>query len=354
MGISFGRDIINIGGGKVKVKRSYLERFIRGAIISDELLWAVEDAAGYVITTIDELERMENKLAEYESKSRALARCAELNNKGIELEKQGKIDAAIAIYEQNISGDCYPASHSFDRLRILYRKRKDYDNMVRVIKREGEVFGLSQSAINDKINRYLGVKDGVKADVVYPKVRKVATVNGDTLETKLVDIMNRLPEFDFYTKVEHGQRNIYPLSESRKLVAILDKIKEKIEKGAEYERNGRLDLAAKIYEELVANHVYNTKPYERLVMIYKRAKLFDDSLSILQASIEFFKGLRKRQYTKVHYLADKYGVRSINGVPIDDYGKIYYYNGLFELYNPYPIIEKWEQQLEAQRNSSKK
>lgn len=229
MDLSFNRNIISIGGGKVRVKRSYLDRFIRGAIISDELLWAVEDAAGYVITTIDELERMENKLAEYESKSRAHARCAELNNKGIELEKQGKIDAAIAIYEQNISGDCYPASHSFDRLRILYRKRKDYDNMVRVIKREGEVYGLSQSAINDKINRYLGVKDGVKADVVYPKVRKVATVNGDTLETKLVDIMNRLPEFDFYTKVEHGQRNIYPLSESRKLVAILDKIKEKIE-----------------------------------------------------------------------------------------------------------------------------
>lgn len=127
------KEIIDIGCGRVKVKRTYLDRFIHGAIISEELLWADEDAAGYVTTTVEELKRMENRLAEYEARNRALTHCAELNNEGMRLEKQGNIDAAIAIYEQNISADCYPATHSFDRLMILYRKRKDYENERRVI-----------------------------------------------------------------------------------------------------------------------------------------------------------------------------------------------------------------------------
>lgn len=133
-------DIIKAGGNKVMVKRSYLDSFIRGAIISEELLWADEDAAGYVTTTVEELERMENRLAEFEARNRALTRCAELNNEGMRLEKQGDIDAAIAIYEQNISGDCYPATHSFDRLMILYRKRKDYQNERRVIQKSIKIF----------------------------------------------------------------------------------------------------------------------------------------------------------------------------------------------------------------------
>ena len=64
---------------------------------------------------------------------------SERNNKGIELEKSGDIEGAIAVYEENIA-DGYPAYHSFHRLMILYRKRKEYDNEIRVILRTTEVF----------------------------------------------------------------------------------------------------------------------------------------------------------------------------------------------------------------------
>lgn len=66
--------------------------------------------------------------------------CAELNNTGMFLEKEGRIDEAIDVYEKNISGNCYPATHSFDRLMILYRKRKDYDNEIRVIQKAIKIF----------------------------------------------------------------------------------------------------------------------------------------------------------------------------------------------------------------------
>lgn len=66
--------------------------------------------------------------------------CANSNNRGIELEKAGRVADAIQVYEANIAGDCYPACHSFDRLMVLYRKQKDYANEIRVIGKAIEVF----------------------------------------------------------------------------------------------------------------------------------------------------------------------------------------------------------------------
>ncbi|MGG2466821.1 hypothetical protein ACOV1W_03740 [Paraclostridium bifermentans] len=56
----------------------------------------------------------------------------ELNKKGMELEKSKDIDGAIEYYEQSI--DCnFDGTHPYDRLAILYRKKKDYDNEIRVL-----------------------------------------------------------------------------------------------------------------------------------------------------------------------------------------------------------------------------
>lgn len=303
----------------------------------------------YVEMDVERYERDLRISNERLERDKLLIETARLNNEGIAFEKEGKIDEAIETYEKNISLG-FKATHSFDRLRILYRKRKDYENMARVIKREGEVFGYTQEEVDEKINRYLDKKDKPKVDVIFPDKPRRVTVEGETLEDRKKSIIDKLPEFEFYTKLEHDQWHIIPFEESQKLAAIRDEIKSKIDLGAEHERHGRLDLAAQIYEELVANHVHNTKPYDRLIMIYKRAKLFDDARDVLEFSINFFRSLKQNQYKYIHYLADKYGVSEIHGVPIDEYGKIYYYAGVFELYNPYPIIEKWEKQLESLKN----
>lgn len=308
-----------------------------------------ETPPGYVEMDVERYERDLRISNERLERDELLNETARLNNVGIALEKEGRIDEAIETYENNISLG-YKAAHSFDRLRILYRKRKDYENMIRVIKREGEVFDYTQVEIEDKINRYLEKKDRPKIDIVLPRVRQQAVIEGETLESKFKAITDRLPEFDFYTTADQGQRNIIPMDESRNMADIRDEIKHKIDLGAEHERHGRLDLAVPLYEDLIANHVHNTKPYDRLIMIYKRAKLFDDARDVLEFSINFFRSLKQNQYKYIHYLADKYGVSEIHGVPIDEYGKIYYYAGVFELYNPYPIIEKWEKQLESLKN----
>jgi hypothetical protein len=74
-----------------------------------------------------------------ESEDYGLNNTARLNNEGIAFEKSGKIEQAINIYESNIKIG-YPATHSYERLMILYHKRKDFENEKRVIEIAIQVF----------------------------------------------------------------------------------------------------------------------------------------------------------------------------------------------------------------------
>lgn len=114
-----------------------------------------------------------------------LYQCAASNNRGIELEKAGRIDEAICEYEANIAGDCYPACHSFDRLMVLYRKRKEYANEIRVIKKAIEVFtkenyrradmAIRENPKKEKVIR----KALVTCEKVFGSIR--STLNGNLL-----------------------------------------------------------------------------------------------------------------------------------------------------------------------------
>jgi tetratricopeptide (TPR) repeat protein len=58
----------------------------------------------------------------------------ERNEKAIALERAGRIDDAIALYEANIA-DMFDGNHPYDRLRVLYSQRKQYAEALRVCQR---------------------------------------------------------------------------------------------------------------------------------------------------------------------------------------------------------------------------
>lgn len=82
------------------------------------------------------IEERHNKLVEDERK---LYKTAELNSEGKNFEKEGNINEAIKCYEENIKLG-YPASHSYERLMVLYRKLKDPENEKRIIKIAIDIF----------------------------------------------------------------------------------------------------------------------------------------------------------------------------------------------------------------------
>jgi tetratricopeptide (TPR) repeat protein len=64
---------------------------------------------------------------------------AERNLTGIELEKAGKIDEAIELYEKNVEEN-FIGSHPYNRLAIIYRKHGQIDDEVRVLEKAVSVF----------------------------------------------------------------------------------------------------------------------------------------------------------------------------------------------------------------------
>lgn len=63
----------------------------------------------------------------------------ERNLKGIELEKLGKVNEAIELYEKNIEEN-FDGNHPYDRLATIYRKNKDFKNEIRVLEKAIYVF----------------------------------------------------------------------------------------------------------------------------------------------------------------------------------------------------------------------
>lgn len=99
----------------------------------------------------------DNIIETYDSNKRNLFEKSVDNNlTGRELEKSGKIDEAIELYERNVSNR-FEGNYPYDRLAIIYRKRRDYDNEIRVLRTAVEVFENNQSTrkdISPKIDRF--------------------------------------------------------------------------------------------------------------------------------------------------------------------------------------------------------
>lgn len=307
------------------------------------------------------------KIREVDERNKALYETASNNNKGIRYEKEGRINMAIKYYEKNLEIG-YQALHSYERLRIIYRKQKDWANVERVIRRKAEVYGYTEYQMkeeifkNCKVSSYSDSLPKKNKPSVYPSSRKICVVNGDKIGKQINRIHSMFPEFDFYTSVKHD--DMYSISSDYsddyttagriiqehysfilKLKSFRDKIKLQLDTAKKYEHEGRYDLACDIYESLVANGIENTEPYKRLIAIYKKAKLKDAHISILKQSIEFFSSVQQRQLEYVKDLMLKYDVSDIKGLKLSECKSVSYYNGAFILYKKYNEISTWKSEL---------
>ena len=81
----------------------------------------------------------------------------ERNLKGKQLESIGDYEAAIELYELNI-GENFEGSYPYRRLSILYRKRKMYQDEIRVLQKAISVFknlrGTDRVDIEPKLEEF--------------------------------------------------------------------------------------------------------------------------------------------------------------------------------------------------------
>ena len=82
-----------------------------------------------------------------------------LNQKAMQYEKDQDIPNAIKYYELCIQAN-FEGSYPYNRLAILYRKQKDYNNEIRVIEQAISIFtdirskGYRETELTQKINKF--------------------------------------------------------------------------------------------------------------------------------------------------------------------------------------------------------
>ncbi|EHQ36280.1 hypothetical protein Metlim_2219 [Methanoplanus limicola DSM 2279] len=94
----------------------------------------------------------------------------ERNLKGRELEKNGDAEGAVLLYEENIA-EGFEGNFPYERLAIIYRKKKEYSEEIRVLKRAIFVFeNYASKERSDLIPKLEKFKERlVKAEVLEEK-----------------------------------------------------------------------------------------------------------------------------------------------------------------------------------------
>jgi tetratricopeptide (TPR) repeat protein len=110
---------------------------------------------------------------------RSALKIEEKNEIARQAEEEGDLNKAVKLYEQNIKED-YADEFAFERLMIIYRKQKEYENELRVIDKGIEVFqqqmekhlkhSLSRHVDNKKLEQLSNAiikKSGLKDEVFH-------------------------------------------------------------------------------------------------------------------------------------------------------------------------------------------
>ena len=291
------------------------------------------------------------------------------NNKGRDLEKSGQHEEAIKVYEENVQYilnnwekfiSNYPAPYSFTRLMILYRKHYSTDKEIDFIKLAIErysQFGEDSGLLNDwtdRLNKLTTTKKKKpvlcnRDDINWP-IRPEITIG-----VRLEEAKHKLTPFDFYeNKPADMDTGMYifnnPDHFDRNTVFnyanILDQLNLIIGNGKEAENKGDFKSAIEFYEKAIIEESLNRTPYERLLVLYRKLNWPEDERRILENGISFFEKAREDQRKYLLSIANTDFKKSKTLEYINAGKKIYYYMGSLELYNPYPVIEKWKARLE--------
>lgn len=74
----------------------------------------------------------------------------ERNLRGIQLEKEDKIEEAIELYEENIKEN-FDGNHPYDRLAVIYRKQRRIEDEIRVL--EKAIWVFENVAYKERVDR---------------------------------------------------------------------------------------------------------------------------------------------------------------------------------------------------------
>ena len=155
---------------------------------------------------------------------------------------------------------------------------------------------------------------------------------------QLQTVTASLPSFDFYTG---DIEPTIPIDKAEQIKGIFREQEMTLQKAIEAEEQKDYVKAVSLYENLYKRKSLLPEAYERLIAIYKMSGLEADAIYIQYRAKTFFSNLRNQQEKAVLLNAEKCGCSHMVAKQIKEGKRISYYDGLFDLYNPFPFTENW-------------
>lgn len=321
-----------------------------------------------IINSYDKLKKETDRLrTENDIWQKDFNKLLDFREKASNFEKLGKFSEAIEFYlkavdfgEKSTKLSINNYSHDIDRTIILYGKTREVENQALFLQRVISTYPnhrefkkwavrLSKLADSKKPTRELKPSD----------IKKQVAGN-PTIGEQFINFKNTLPEFNFYHDMPEGMQTFEYLKLGRTispdkatdLRSFKDAFEIILSKAKIAENKGEYKTAIEAYEKLIVEEFEGKQHFERLIIIYRELKWTEQEISTLNRGINFFEKLRARQKAYVLNLAKKYGMESKALEYIDADKKIQYFGGVFDLYSPYPIIDKWKSRLEKITNAN--
>ena len=265
----------------------------------------------------------------------------------LNLEKEGKALEALKLYLKSIekaesSNKLNINNYAFDidRVIILFGKTKEIEKL-KVFLEDKINKHQNYNKVNEWIVRLSKLNSDNKIKTIPLKKYDIVPqiISNPSLGKQIDDFKKKMPEFNFYFDMPEGSdtlgySNKVPFELSKKL-AEYRKAFEIIKSRAKVAENeGDYKTAIEAYEKMIIEECEDIEPYERLITIYSKLKCKQEEISILERAIMFFTKLKVEQLKYINYLAKKYNMIDKAQEYIANDKKIFYYLGVFELYNP--------------------
>lgn len=259
-------------------------------------------------------------------------------------------NGAIAIFEKIIAKG-YKDDYPYHALIEIYKKRNDVENELRILTKAIENLPIRGNSHYEYQKRYERLTS-ISKRPIYPTKAPIVTISkkhGDIFE----DLILKVPEFDFYINgYERAHDVIYghcktQIEDAWELQQYFTKLIQDADLAA---TRKDYETAAKIYEQIIFENYWTPTPCDKLIKLYSKSGLHDDEIRVLRHGIVYFTQLREKRLEYVKVLAKKYNAEKILDEKLAAGAKISYYVGVIELYNPFPIIEKWKERLEKKLN----
>lgn len=282
-----------------------------------------------------------------------------LKERARNFEKRKLYNDAISVYlvaiEQGIMNKRLKFSdyeQCIDRVIVLYGKTRQKDKLKSFLQEQINKYPEYRGIDNWKkrLDKLSNEKPMIELS---PEEIVMHTPGNPTLGKQIRDYRRSMPEFNFYFDLPDSTRTYnYPTiitsEQTVKLREYHDLFNNAINKARIAEASGDYKTAIEEYERLIAEEFEETKPYERLIVIYSRLKWTDHEKRILEQGITFFTKLREQQLRYVFRLAKKYGMYDKAKLLVEQEKTIYYYSGAFELYNPQiSRVKRWTDRLKT-------